>query len=411
MNHIPQMPQPELLKGMTIRKLTDGYENTVDAKPGESGPGEVTSRPFEKDGPKLIIRPPFQRNFVYKEDAQVKVLDTVSKNFPLNVMYWGINADGDYEIIDGQQRTLSICRFVHDPDFYSSGLFGNDSPRRFKSLDKREQKTILDYDKLMVFVCKGDDDERLDWFRTINIASESLSEQELLNAIKGGPWTTDAKEKFGGRKTIGYKLGSRFVKGDVNRQAYVATAIKWAAIAGGDKYAGKKMMEKYMEAHRDLDNADELLAYFRVVIKWVQATFPKYREEMKGVDWGWLYHEYGEKFGAADADALEAKVKTEMGDEDVTSNAGVYAYVLTGQAKYLQTRLFNERLKSVMFERQGGKCPGYPTLADCQNKGKRFKSWRDMRGDHIKPHTKGGKTNLANCQMLCKECNSTKSDK
>ena len=192
----------------------------------------------------------------------------------------------------------------------------------------------------------------------------------------------------------------------MNRQSYVATAIHWAATAAGEKYAGAGAVEKYMEDHRYEKNAEALLAHFRAVIDWTRQTFPTYREEMKGVDWGWLFYEYGEKVGAANAAKLEAKIKTEMDDPD-TKGGGVYAYVLTGERKYLHIRAFNSRLKRVVYERQNGRCPGLGAGRECPSGNKKF-AFAEMHGDHIRPWSTGGKTNLGNCQMLCAKCNGEK---
>lgn len=87
------------LKEITIRELTNSYQDNE-----ENG--------VVGYGGKLDIRPPYQREFIYKDKQREAVIDTVTKNFPLNVMYWAVREDGNFEVIDGQQRTISICQFV-----------------------------------------------------------------------------------------------------------------------------------------------------------------------------------------------------------------------------------------------------------------------------------------------------------
>ena len=60
---------------------------------------------------KLNIRPAFQREFIYKDKQRDEVVRTIRKNFPLNVMYWVVDGPNSYEVLDGQQRTLSIMQF------------------------------------------------------------------------------------------------------------------------------------------------------------------------------------------------------------------------------------------------------------------------------------------------------------
>ena len=88
-----------------------------------------------------------------------------------------------------------------------------------------------------------------------------------------------------------------------------------------------------------------------------------------------------------------------MLDEDVTSKKGVYTYLLTGDEKYLNIRLFSDSQKREAYERQNGIC------TKC---GKHFEI-NEMEGDHITPWHDGGKTIADNCQMLCIDCNRRKS--
>ena len=90
------------LKEITVREVFDGYEDR-----GENG--------VVGYGGKLNIRPAFQREFIYGPKERNAVIDTVMKGFPLNVMYWCDVGDGTYELLDGQQRTISICQYLsHD---------------------------------------------------------------------------------------------------------------------------------------------------------------------------------------------------------------------------------------------------------------------------------------------------------
>ncbi len=356
------------LKEITVRELTAGYEdNDEDGVVGYGG--------------KLDIRPPYQREFIYKDKQRDAVIDTIIKEFPLNVMYWAVREDGNFEIIDGQQRTVSLCQFV-EGDF----AFNN---RYFHNLQNDEQAQILNY-KLMIYFCSGTDSERLEWFKTINIAGEKLTDQELRNAVYSGSWVTDAKRYFSKNGCAAYGLGSDYMNGSPIRQDYLETTIQWIS---------KDDIEGYMAKHQHKPNANELWLYFQSVIAWVKATFPKYRKEMKGLAWGDLYNVY--KNQALDPKTLEAEIARLMEDEDVTNKKGIYAYVLDGQEKHLNIRAFSKNQKREAYERQQGICPV------C---GEHFEI-DDMEADHITPWHEGGKTSAENCQMLCKDDNRRKSGK
>jgi hypothetical protein len=356
------------LKEITVRELAEGYKDN--AENGVVGYGG-----------RLDIRPPYQREFIYKDKQRDAVINTIKKNFPLNVMYWHVREDGNYEIIDGQQRTISICQYIN-------GDFSFEE-RYFHNLQKDEQEQILNY-KLMVYFCSGTDSERLDWFRTINIAGEKLTEQELRNAVYSGSWVTDAKRYFSKTGCAAYNIGHNYLNGSPIRQDYLETAIDWIS-------EGK--IEKYMALHQHDPNASALWLYFQSVITWVQATFPVYRKEMKGIEWGRLYNKY--KDIIFDTKKLEEDIQRLIDDDDVQSIKGIYLYLLTGEEKHLNLRQFDEKIKRKVYEKQEGVCP------IC---GKHFEI-EEMEADHIIPWHQGGKTVIENCQLLCKLDNRTKSGK
>ena len=356
------------LHEIPLRDIAEGYvDNAEDGVMGYGG--------------RLNIRPKFQREFVYDEKKRNAVIDTINKDFPLNVMYWTKNEDGTFEVLDGQQRTISFCQYI-------AGHFSINF-RAFHNLTQEEKDKILDY-KAMVYFCEGTDKEKLDWFRIINIAGERLTDQELRNAVYAGTWLSDAKLRFSKSNCAAYLLAKDYVPGSPIRQELLEKALKWLS---------KNSIEAYMSTHQHDQNANELWLYFRSLIEWVQVTFPNYRKEMKGVDWGPLYDAY--RTTSLDTQALEKQITTLMMDDDVTNKRGIYPYVLTGLEKHLNIRAFTPSQKRAAFERQKGvciKCKG-TFVIDM------------MEGDHITPWHKGGKTVPENCQMLCLPCNRTKSSK
>ena len=293
-------------------------------------------------------------------------------------MYWAVRDEGGYEVIDGQQRTISICQYVAG-DFAYQG-------RYFYNLQPDEKVSVLSYE-LMIYLCSGTDSEKLDWFETINIAGAQLTKQELRNAVYSGSWVTEAKRYFSKTGCPAYGIGSRYVTGELNRQAYLETAISW--INDGD-------IASYMAVHQHDPNANELWLYFQAVIAWVQATYPSYRLEMKGVPWGELYNQFKDK--PLDSKKLDAEVTRLMLDEDVERKKGIYSYLLDGKEKHLNIRAFSPAMRREAYERQQGLCP------DCRS----HFELEAMEADHIKPWHEGGNTTAANCQMLCMEDNRRK---
>ena len=334
-------------------------------------------------GGKLNIRPKYQREMVYKEKQRDAVIDTIVNNLPLSLFYWAKNDDGTYEVLDGQQRTISFCRYVNN-DFSINA-------RYFRNLTDEEQKAILDYE-LLVYVCEGSTKERLDWFRKINIAGEELTEQELLNINYTGSWLESAKKYFAKPMCVAMKIGDKYVKGSPIRQEYLETALSW--ISGG-----KENIPTYMAEHQHDADASRLWIHFNNVISWVNTIFPNYRKEMKGIDWGRLYAEYKDNnYNIAE---LENKVSQLMSDDEITSRKNVFEYVLSGcsaeKERLLSLRSFTDAMKRTMYERQNGICP------HC---GQRF-SIDEMQGEHIIEWSKGGRTILENGEMVCHKCHKT----
>lgn len=364
------------LKEISVREVFDGYIDS--AENGVVG-----------FGGKLNIRPAFQREFVYKDKQRDAVIETVVKGFPLNVMYWSETESEDYELLDGQQRTLSICQYVN-------GDFSLNS-RAFHNLTETEKNQILDY-KLMIYVCKGTDKEKLDWFEIINIAGVQLKPQELRNAIYTGEWLTSAKRYFSKNGCVAYLTANKYVNGEVNRQDYLETALKWIS-AKEDK-----SIRDYMGEHQHDTHATPLWQYFQQVINWVNNIFPKYRKEMKGLEWGLMYNKYGDKI--YDPQTLEQRITELMQDDDITKRSGIYEYLLSGNEKHLNIRAFTDNERRKVYERQNGICPHCVR----EHREKIHYELSEMEADHITPWCEGGKTNIDNCQMLCKEHNRRKSN-
>ena len=333
---------------------------------------------------KLNIRPAFQREFIYKDKQRDEVIRTITKQFPLNVMYWVKGDNGNFELLDGQQRTISICQYVNG-DFSIDHL-------AFHNLTDTEREQILDY-KLMIYICEGSDKEKLDWFKIINIAGEQLTAQELRNAIYTGEWLTEAKKYFSKSQCPAYQIAGDYLNGSAIRQNYLEIAIKWIASRDGID------IEDYMSLRQHDTNCNELWLYFQTVINWVKVTFPKFRKKlMRGLDWGIFYNKYGTI--AHDPKAYEKRIVELLDDEDVSNQKGIYEYLLDGNERHLSIRTFSPKMARTAYERQNGICP------KC---GKHFEI-EEMQADHITPWSKGGKTIPENCQMLCADCNRRKSN-
>lgn len=366
---------------VTVGEITSGYINNEEQ--GVRGYGGL-----------LDIRPPYQREFIYNEKEQIAVINTVLKGYPLNVMYWvkrSEDAECPYEVMDGQQRTLSLCQYV-------AGTFAIDF-KNFFNQTADIQKKILDY-KLTVYVCEGEESEKLEWFQTINIAGKPLNEQEIRNAIYAGPFVSDAKRHFSKTNCGAYRLGKDLVNGTPIRQDFLKKALEW--MADHETRNGKPQTAVgYMSAHQHDLSAGPLWTYFQSVLNWAISTFnmKKFKKIMKGIDWAKFYDEFHEQ--ALDINDMEKRIADLIGDDEIQKQLGIIPYVLTGDEHNLDLRSFPEKIKLAVWEKQQHKC------AMC---GKEF-DIEFMEGDHITPWRDKGRTVIENCQMLCRECNRRKGGK
>ncbi|MBV6507340.1 MAG: hypothetical protein JJLCMIEE_00384 [Acidimicrobiales bacterium] len=356
---------------------------------------------------KLVIQPEFQRHYIYNDGKKdVAVIDSLLKGYPLGLIYFNVNGE-TLEVLDGQQRITSVGRFV-------TGKFAikvDGKEQTFSSLPKDVQDGLL-ASELLVYECEGTETEIKDWFRTINIAGVPLNSQELLNAIYSGPFVTKAKAEYSNSNNANMQKWAAYVKGDPKRQEVRAVALGWVAAAQG------KTVDAYLAQHRTDDNISELRTYFTSVIDWVDSVFTgSPQKEMRGLEWGRLYEEYHET--AYNPAQLEADLVQLLGDPAVTSRKGVYEFLLSSKSKpeLLAVRLFDDKTKQAAYTRQTkaaeskgvSNCP-LCAAGDNANKSRIYKL-NEMEADHVTAWSKGGKTDLENCEMLCVPHNRSKGNR
>lgn len=379
---------------ITIRDLVKGYKNS-----DEDG--------VYGFGGDLIIRPEFQREFVYKDAQRDAVIDSVMNGYPIGIMYWSLNKSGKYECLDGQQRTISICDYVNNR--FSVKIAGY--PKIFSNLNEDEKESILNYE-VTVYIFSGNETERLEWFKRINTQGEKLNNQELLNAVYTGTWLNDARKYFSKRGCRAIDVGKGYITGNAIEQVYLRKVLTWASDSEGIKH-----IEDYMSKHQNDKDASGLWVYYQNVISWAKIHFSyvekKIREKQ---DWGILYNKYHNKtFNPLE---LESEINKLIGDDEVTNHNGIIPYVLSDKTpsdeRYLTLRSFSDAVKRRVYNNQTDKAKanGTSNCPYCASKGiKTIYLYTEMEGDHIVPWSKGGKTEESNLQMLCRSCNNNKRDK
>lgn len=354
---------------------------------------------------KLVIQPEYQRNYIYADGKKdVAVIKSLMKGYPLGLIYFTQTADGMYEVLDGQQRITSFGRFL-------TGKFPikdkNGMEQYFRSLAEDLQNKIKNT-KLTIYICEGEESEIKEWFDTINIVGIPLNEQERLNAIYSGPFVRKAKEMFSNTQNSNVQKWSAYVNGVVNRQDFLHTALDWVS---------KGNVSSYMSLHRFDTDINELVTYFNSVIDWVSTVFIDVLPKMRGLEWGRLYEQYHTK--AYDPQKVSELVKKLDADFYVKEKKGIFEYVLGGcvDTKLLEIRIFDDPVKNSVYAKQTeeakkkhiSNCP----LCALSTGSNHAKIWKlnEMDADHVAAWSKGGATDISNCQVLCKTHNRAKGNK
>ena len=354
---------------------------------------------------RLTIQPEYQRNYIYADGKKdVAVIQSALHKYPLGIFYFNKAEGGGLEVLDGQQRITSLGRFVTN----KLAIINDDGiPQYFASLSPELQNRIRDT-KLLVYECEGTEDEIRKWFETVNIAGVPLNTQELLNAVYSGEFVTLAKQEFSNSQNANVQKWSAYIAGAVNRQDYLACALKWVS---------KDNVEKYMSLHRHDNNIIEMKTYFNCVIDWIGSVFTDVETEMRGLEWGRLYETYHSQ--PYNAQEVHRKVNELYGDPYVKNRKGIFEYILGGcvDKRLLDIRIFDEATKRAVYKKQTteaiakGKsnCP----LCAVGHSANSEKIWKqsEMDADHVTAWSNGGATSIENCQMLCKTHNRAKGNK
>ena len=354
---------------------------------------------------KLIIQPEYQRNYIYADGKRdVAVIESILRGYPLGLIYFNQTGAESFEVLDGQQRITSIGRYVTNKFAVKDT---NGMEQNFSSIAGDKQTKILET-KLLIYECEGTESEIKEWFRTINIAGVPLNNQELLNAVYSGPFVTLAKEEFSNSQNSNIQKWSAYISGSANRQEFLERALDWVS---------ESEIGDYMSKHRYATNINELKTYFTTVIDWVSWVFSDVESEMRWLEWGRLYETYHKT--AYDPKKVSESVRALYGDTYIRNRKGIFEYILGGSmdTKLLEVRVFDEATKKSIYAQQTEKakmkeesnCP-HCSLGHDANKGKIW-NLADMDADHVAAWSKGGATDIKNCEILCKTHNRAKGNR
>lgn len=382
------------LREITVKDICNGFQYN-----------EFEGKGLYGLGGRLTIQPEYQRNYIYADGKRdVAVIESVIKGYPIGLIYFNKTGEDSYEVLDGQQRITSLGRFMTN----KLDIIDADGRNQNISSIAANIREKIEQTKLLIYVCEGTETEIREWFETINIAGIPLNEQEMLNATYYGPFVTKAKSVFSNSNNPLVQKWSAYISGNVKRQDFLHTALSW--VSKGD-------VKAYMSMHRRDTEIVELQTYFNTVIDWVSATFKDVYSEMCGRDWGRLYEEYHNN--PYNPDDLAKQVEELMADPCVQDKKGIFEFVLGGKkdVRLLNVRVFEKSTIRSVYTMQTKRAKelgisNCPLCAQGDNANK-TRIWKesDMDADHVKAWSKGGATDISNCEMLCKSHNRAKGNR
>ena len=391
--------EARLVTNITIRELCENFTYNKLEEKGINGLNN-----------KLIIQPEYQRNYIYEsEKKDVAVIESILKRYPIGLFYFNEREDGMLEVLDGQQRITSIGRFA----IGKMEIIDEDGmPLDIDALSDEDRELFFNT-TILVYICKGTRTDIRKWFETINIAGIKLEKQELWNAVYSGPFVTEAKKVFSNSANSNAQEWSCYMKGDLRRQAYLHTALKWVCHSYREK-DGDLAVRKYMQAHRNDNNIKELKEFFDAVIDWIEQHFDEVHDEMDEVNWGKIYDKFKDS-----PKPNQDRIEELFSDPYIGVRKNIYEYVLDGEKdkSLLNIRIFKDDVKMVAYARQTAEakksgrsnCP----LCACDDNNNKTRIWtfKEMDADHVSAWSKGGVTDISNCQMLCKTHNRAKGNR
>lgn len=125
------------------------------------------------DENRVDLNPEYQRNFIWSPNDQSDLVDTILKNYPVPNFFMYENPNGDFEMVDGQQRSKTIYRFVN-------GLISSSKDTGKLKFSNCEEQSILQYKLPFIIIRELNSSDSLrDFYVLINKKGKHLNVPEV----------------------------------------------------------------------------------------------------------------------------------------------------------------------------------------------------------------------------------------
>lgn len=143
----------------------------------------------------FVMDPDFQRAFIWSEEKQSKLIESVLMRIPLPVFYLAEDTDGRMIVVDGLQRLSTFVRYIKNELSLRLPSQNELDRKKFKDLPPKLQNRIEDCNLILYIVdAKVPERARLDIFERVN-SGVPLTRQQMRNSLYMGPATSFLKKE------------------------------------------------------------------------------------------------------------------------------------------------------------------------------------------------------------------------
>lgn len=413
-------------------------------------PKDFSIREFQtlKHDGDLVLQPDYQRNFVASEQIASRLIESILLDIPIPDIYLAEEQNGNFSVIDGQQRLTSFISFIDGkfPDnkvFKLSGLkvLTELNRKTFSELDEAQKKKIRSTTIHSIIIKKeSNPDIKFEIFERLNTGATKLNEDEIRNTVYRGSYVNLLKELSESPTFHGLVQKDNYKK----RMIYRGMILRFLALSEKSyinyKSSMKQFCNKELRDNRNLspEKKKEYTVRFEHCLDLVKVVFGDlaFRRYIPSENNQPGYYSVGQiNMGLFDVQMVGF---TNYSKNEVLSKADAIREGLldlmicdkqfqelitwkTSDTEYLRKRfrIYMTMLDNIIGDSTTNqrnfpyslKLELYNENPVCAISGQRILAIEDSEVDHIVPYSLGGKTVKENAQLVLRYFNRAKNNR
>ena len=334
-----------------------------------------------------------QREIIYSDEKQRLVIDSIVKDYPLPAFYLWKNDDGKLEVLDGKQRIHAITRF-YENDLEYDGLLWKEWNTKDPELQERINNTALS-----IIISEGTEEKKREIFNRINTLGVPLSEFEVLNGLYAGQYLR------GLSKYVEQDSAAKKILGEPKRGKSKIKLLDFIC-----SLRGVKDKKEYVKLHQDEPFVGDQTLVSKHV-KFVASIFDDFNSLPMLLRFAVRYAK-DVTIWKENKDEINRRIKKFKKSQDyklIDNKEQEIEDIIQTVVQGISVdpkRLFTQDQKDELVQlsmADPSKHDGEKIRCeDC----KQLFFADELTVDHVKPWSKGGRTELSNAQLLCRACNS-----